>query len=75
MHFSSKTSKSDIDMVIKYILSRLLVMISSKEICVSVVMIYTDDVRGILGNNCRDISLISAIIFITVIYDVVENFY
>lgn len=75
MHFSSKTSKSDIDMVIKYILSRLLVMNSSKEICVSVVMIYTDDVRGILGNNCRDISLISAIIFITVIYDVVENFY
>lgn len=62
MHFSSKTSKRDIDMVIKYILSRLLVMNSSKEICVSVLMIYTDDVSGILGNNCRDISLISAII-------------
>lgn len=75
MHFSSKTSKRDIDMVIKYIISRLLVMNSSKEICGSVLMICTDVVRGILGNNCRDISLISAIIFITVIYDVVENFY
>lgn len=62
MHFSSKTSKRDIDMVIKYIISRLLVMNSSKEICVFVLMIYTDDVRGILGNNRCDISLISAII-------------
>lgn len=74
MPFSSKTSKRDIDMVIKYIISRLLVMNSAKEICVSVLMNSTDEVRGILENNCRDISFISAIIFITVIYDVVKNF-